>query len=103
MRGLKPWSIAATLLAVVSASAVSANPPPDLDDDEPEVKEDEKNGGNAIDTTTEAGTGLPMTGASSLPPEGYAIMGDFLARMATGDLWGAADVITEAWREPDES
>lgn len=41
MRGLKPLSIAATLMAAVSA--VSANPvPDDLHDDEPEAKGQER-------------------------------------------------------------
>jgi len=72
MRGLKLWSIAATLMAVVSASAVFANPPPDLDDDEPEAPGENK-GGNAIDKTTPA----PASGQSGLSPRDYEIIGDF--------------------------
>jgi hypothetical protein len=99
MRGLKPLSIAATLMATVSA--VSANPvPDDLHDDEPEAKEDKK-GGNAIDKTTAAGTAQPMTGAGSLSPEGYKIMGEFWGSMLVGDYAGAAWAITE--REAPEA
>ena len=100
MRDLKLLSIVAALIAAVSASAASANMPPDPDD-EPEASDGNK-GGNAIDKATEAGTGLPMTGAGSLPPEGYAIIGDFLASMASGDGWAAVDVINEAWKQPQD-
>jgi hypothetical protein len=81
MRGLKPLSMAATLIAAVSASAVSANMPPDLHDDEPEAP-DEKKGGNAIDNTTSqpAAAGRPGTGPGSLPPEAYERIGDALAQ-----------------------
>ena len=100
MRGLKPLSIAVTLMAVVSAA--SANPvPDDLHDDEPEAKEDKK-GGNAIDRTTAAGTERPLTGAGSLPPEGYAIIADFLNFVSIGDVWSAAGVIEQAWDQPED-
>jgi hypothetical protein len=100
MRGLKPLSIAATLMAAVSAA--SANPvPDDLHDDEPEAKEDKK-GGNAIDRTTATGTERPLTGAGSLPPEGYAIIADFLNFVSIGDVWSAAEVIEEAWDQPED-
>jgi hypothetical protein len=99
MRGLKSLSIAAILMAAVSGA--SGNPvPDDLHDDEPEAKEDKK-GGNAIDKTTAAGTERPLTGAGSLPPEGYAIIGDFLTFVATGDVWSAAGVIEDAWDQPE--
>ena len=99
MRGLKLLPIAATLMA--AASAASANPvPDDLHDDEPEAKEDKK-GGNAIDMTTAAGTERSLTGAGSLPPEGYAIIADFLNFVATGDVWSAAGVIEDAWDRPE--
>jgi hypothetical protein len=91
--------MAATLMAAVSAA--SANPvPDDLHDDEPEAS-DEKKGGNAIDKTTAAGTGQPMTGAGSLSPEGYKIMGEFWGSMLVGDYGGAAWAITE--REASEA
>lgn len=102
MRGLKFVWMAVTLTAA-AASAASANMPADPQEDAPEASSDSK-GGNAIDKATEAATGLPMTGAGSLPPEGYAIIGDFLASMARGDGWSAAEVVLEAWRQPqDES
>lgn len=101
MRGLKPLSIAAALMAAVSA--VSANPVPnDLHDDEPEAKEDKK-GGNAIDKTTAAGTARPMTGAGSLPPEAYGLMGEFWGSMLVGDYAGAAWAIADSPEAPPEA
>jgi len=102
MRGLKLLPIAATLMAAASASTVSANMPPDLHDDEPEVKE-EKKGGNAIDKTTAASTARPMTGAGSLPPEAYGLMGEFWGSMLVGDYAGAAWAIADSPEAPPEA
>jgi hypothetical protein len=101
MRGLKSLSIAATLMAAVSAA--SANPvPDDLHDDEPKAEEDKK-GGNAIDKTTAAGTARPMTGAGSLPPEVYGLMGEFWGSMLVGDYAGAAWAVAESPESPPEA
>jgi hypothetical protein len=99
MQGLKLLPIAATLMAAVSAA--SANPvPDDLHDDEPEAKEDKK-GGNAIDQAT--GTARPMTGAGSLAPEAYGLMGEFWGSMLVGDYAGAAWAIADSPESPPEA
>lgn len=97
-RGPKLLPIAAVLMAALSASAALATMPPD---DEPEAS-DGKKGGNAIDKSTEAGTGVPTTGAGSLPPEGYTIIGDFLALVSAGDVWGASERVREAGGPPQD-
>lgn len=98
MRGPKLLPIAAVLMAALSASAASATMPPD---DEPEAS-DGKKGGNAIDKSTETGTGTSMTGAGSLPPEGYTIIGDFLALVSAGDVWGATELVRDAGGPPQD-
>jgi hypothetical protein len=88
-----------TLLLALAAPA-QANPEP-LDGEE--KNEQPREGGNAIDKATGAGTERPMTGMGSLPPEAYAIIGDFLAAVASGDGWAAVEVIDEAWKQPPDA
>ena len=94
-------SMTAALMVALAASAASANLT--LPDDKEDEKSDEKKGGNAIDKNTAqpAAPERPMTGAGSLPPEGYAIIADFLNFVATGDVWSAAGVIEDAWDRPE--
>ena len=72
-RGLKPLSIAATLMVALTASVASANLA--LPDDKEDEKSDEKEGGNAIDKNTEPSTTAKTP--SSLRPGAYEDMAEF--------------------------
>jgi hypothetical protein len=99
---MRPFTLSSASLALLLALAAPAQANPEPLDDE-EKDEQPREGGNAIDKATGAGTQRPMTGIGSLPPEGYAIIGDFLAAVAKGDGWSAVEVIQQAWSQPDAS
>lgn len=92
-------SAAVALMVILTAPASFANLPPV--DDKKDEESDDKKGGNAADKTTEVRTERPMTGPGSLPPEAYALLGEFWGSMLVGDYASAAWTFADS-AEPQE-